>query len=175
MDGQFIRPHPSLQIRTDNRRTLPLSHFQLLVVVEPNPETWTLSPGEEATYAYRTRLLSEMIMDELTEDHNPEAYDRLVVLWIKGSLFPYSNPVVEELSDLTITSLFDYGHLEHLGYYISGVSLYHPDWRAAVIGAADQQEVIRVGNVLQDSGLWTTVLGRYCYPEEALQPYLKTD
>jgi hypothetical protein len=173
MDGEIIQPHPSLRIRTDDRRSLPLSDFQILVVVEPNPETWTLSRGEEAAFTYRTRLLSELIMDELTEDYNREAYELLVVLWIKGSLFPYSNPVVEELSDLTITSLFDYGHLEHLGYYISGVSLYHPDWQAAVIGAADQQEVIRVGNVLQDSGLWTTVLGRYCYPIEGLQPYLK--
>lgn len=178
MSTRLIQPHPSLSIRSEDRHLLPLSNFQLLIVVEPNPETWTLAPGEESTYSYRTQLLSEMIMDEITDDGSDphqEAFSKLVVVWLKGSLFPYSNQVIEELSDLTITTLFDYGHLEHLGYYITGISIANPDWHAAVIGAAEQQEVIRVGNVVQENGLWTTVLARYCYPLAALKPYLRQE
>lgn len=178
MTRKLIQPHPALQIRTEKRRELPLSEFQLLIIVEPNPEHWTLHPGEEARFAHRTHQLSDLIMDELTDNgsaHNLDAYQQMIVLWIKGSLVPYSNPVIEELSDLTITNLFDYGHLQHLGYYITGISIYHPDWKAAVIGAAEQQEVIRVGNVVQENGLWTTILTRYCYPNKALNPYLEQD
>lgn len=178
MTREKIQPHPSLQIRFGDRSELPLTDFQLLIIVEPDPEYWTLNPGEEALFTYRTHLLSNLIMDELTEGglaNNLDAYQQMTVIWIKGSLVPYSNPVIEELSDLTITNLFDYGHLEHLGYYITGISIYHPDWKTAVIGSAEHQEVIQIGNVVQDNGLWTTVLARYCYPIEALRPYLEQD
>jgi len=49
-----------------------------------------------------------------------------------------------------------------MGYYLKGIAQEHPDWKVAVVGAMLEEDVIRVSNFVDQIGLSTTVLTRYC-------------
>jgi hypothetical protein len=170
MSQTKIVPHLGLEIRPEDQETLPLSSFQLYVFVEPSPPVWMRTQAEEAQYTREVSRLAEQIKAELRA--LPGAIPQPGILWIKSRQFPYTNPLIGEFGDLPFTAIADQAELEHLAYMITGISILHPQWRAAVIGAAQNLEVIRVGNVIQTNGLWATLLVRYCYPAQALQPYL---
>lgn len=170
MSQTKIVPHLGLEIRPEDQETLPLSSFQLYVLVEPTPPAWMHTQAEEEQYTREVSRLAAQIKAELHA--LPGDIPQPGILWIKSRQVPYTNPLVGEFGSLPFTTITDWGELEHLAYMVTGISILHPQWRAAVIGAAQNLEVIRVGNVIQTNGLWATLLVRYCYPSQALQPFL---
>ncbi|MFZ6030670.1 MAG: hypothetical protein ACOYYS_23435 [Chloroflexota bacterium] len=76
-------------------------------------------------------------------------------LWVGGSVegdLPcYYKGLIEFFPGVTFSG--DYETDEDLRYYIRSVALEHPDWRVAVIGAMYEDEIMRVANAIQESGL----------------------
>lgn len=164
--------HPDIKISDADFSSLPLGNFHIVIVVEPNPETWM---EREEDWDNLKRLLttySQSIVDEIESEFNPslvvvpfaEDVKDTWLMVVGEEEVPFYFPDVAESSDLTIA--MDGDDFEKTRCFLRGVREEHPEWRVAVMGGVYEDEVVRVANMVKDIGLDTTVVKRYCISSE---------
>jgi hypothetical protein len=167
---QFVvEPSPNISISDADEAGLPLSYFHLVVLVEPDPETYMAMPGDIHKLEFVLRTLAASIRNEVNPHRLveydidiPEDIERTCYVWVRYGDSDLFDDVAASVRDHVTFTLVDASDLEHLTYYLQGLTSNHPDWRAAVIGGMFEDDVIRIANLIQDFGLETTVLTRYC-------------
>jgi len=173
MTDFIVPPNPEVKISSLDFEHLPLINFHIIAVVEPDPESWMPNLGDDDNLGATLEVYTEMVSDELYPDFNLSSlavevasdvkYPRLV--WIGGGDISYYFGGIE--GPFVVTFPFYFDEYEDLRYYIKGVAKEHPDWRVAVLGAMYEDDVIRVANAIQEAGLDTTVIARYCLSSKA--------
>ncbi|MFH1633719.1 MAG: hypothetical protein ABIG63_06860 [Chloroflexota bacterium] len=171
----ILQPSPRVTISDAPTAELPLYSFHLIVLVEPDPETWMHQPGSEEIWGEIVQRQNDAIEDELRSDSPglsdiPSQVDYFCTTF---ALIHYEDAYnfYDQLLEMgfihTIFHLIDYNHLDNFGYYVKGIAHENPTWRVAVIGAMLKEDVIRIANLVSETGLSTTVLSRYCLTRES--------
>jgi hypothetical protein len=169
-----VEPAPGVSISDADIPDLPLAHFHLVIIVEPDPETWMPQLDSEDALDGVIKLHNEGMLFELVDMDAP--------LTIK---LPPSELVDEpqkvrlhfeepEFGFYTYVGWFcdaafhctDYSESRAFDYYLKAILAEHPEWRVAVVGAVLEDDVIRVANRIDALGFATTILTRYCIPGE---------
>ena len=157
MPDFLIQPSPKVILSDASSAELPLHTFNLLILVEPDPETWMVRPGSSDNWGEIVNGYNEAISDEFIDIdipylallQNNDAYD----------IFDY----LVDIGFVNITfHLVDYNDLSSFAYYLQGIIRDHPAWQASVIGAMLEEDIIRIANLVSETGLSTTILTRYC-------------
>jgi len=174
MTDFIVPPHPNVKISSLDFEHLPLVNFHIVAVVEPDPESWMPNLGDDNNLNAALEVYTQMVSDELYPDFDLStlavevatdvSYPRAI--WVGGGAVSF---YYEDIADVHAKAAFtfDFEEYEDLCFYIKGVAQEHPDWRVAVLGAMFEDDVIRVANVIQEAGLDTTVITRYCLSSKA--------
>ena len=166
--------NPQIKVSDLEFPNLLLGNFHMVVLSEPDPETWMANLDEEEEFAEILHKHSEQIIEELygefklPEDGLKIANDvqRNILVAVGEAEVPrYYYQAVDSAH-----AIFKFEETEYrqLGYYLHGVRKQHPDWRVAVVGAAYEDEVVRVANKVQEAGFDTTIVARYCISSHSL-------
>lgn len=167
--------HPEIEISELEFPHLLLGNFHMVVLSEPDPETWMAHPEEEDAFIELLKIHSELIVDELygeieiPEDGIEIADDVqetiLVAVGESVEIPLYYHHAVSYAHAVFRSEDFEY---KRFSYFLRGVSEEHPGWRVAVIGGVYEDEIVRVANTVQEAGFDTTIVTRYCIPSNAL-------
>jgi hypothetical protein len=169
---QFMFPPlAGVTISDADETALPISFFHIVVIVEPDPESYMpvaedLEKLGEVIYDLYARFDVDANPNNpvVKPDANPEDTQETIYLWLRN--FDEDANYFKSLAETAYASVsfnvFDPEDTGHLEYYLTGLKMSHPGWRIAVIGAMYEDEVIRIANFLQNFGFPTTVLTRYC-------------
>jgi len=173
MTNFIVQPNPQIKISDQDSVHLPLLNFHFIALVEPDPENWMPFLGDGPKLSSILELYTEIIFDELDPDE-PRSREDIdfapdfvfpKVLWVGGTALSFYDEIAEIYARVVFND--DYEEYEDLRYYFQGVARAHPTWRVAVLGAMFEDDVIRVANAIQESGLETTVIQRYCLSSDA--------
>ncbi|MBC8506945.1 MAG: hypothetical protein ISR58_20750 [Anaerolineales bacterium] len=162
MPDFIIQPSPKVIISDASNSELPLHTFELLILVEPDPETWMVRPGGSDNWSEIVNSYNEAIADEFPDYAIP--FMALLHYQDAYNIFDY---LVDIGFVNVIFHLFDYNDLSSFEYYLRGIIAEHPTWKVGVIGAMLEEDVIRIANFVSETGLPTTVLNRYCLTRES--------
>ncbi|MBC8497301.1 MAG: hypothetical protein ISS57_01545 [Anaerolineales bacterium] len=173
MNDFIVQPNPQINISDQDFAHLPLFNFHIIALVEPDPESWMPFLGDGSKLSSTLELYSEIIFDELDPDEQQtwegvELASDVVfprILWVGGTALAFYDEIAEIYARVVFNR--DYEEYEDLRFYIQGVAQDHPAWRVAVLGAMFEDDVIRVANAIQESGLETTIIQRYCLSSDA--------
>ncbi len=173
MTNFIVQPNPQIKISDQDSAQLPLLNFPIIALVEPDPESWMPYLGDGPKLSSILELYTEIIFGELDPDE-PLSREEInfaldfifpKVLWVGGTALSFYDEIAEIYARVVFND--DYEEYEDLRYYIQGVARAHPNWRVAVLGAMFEDDVIRVANAIQESGLETTIIQRYCLSSDA--------
>lgn len=166
----------NLTISTADRFTLPIRTFDLLILIDPDPESWMPHPEDEEAFDELRLAYNDLIADELegrddVEGQVPENLPPFVetrVIWAGVEDDELYGLVAEQAA----TVKFSYYNVEddifaELAYFLQGLYTAHPKLRVAVVGATMEYEVMAVGNLAAELGFATTILTRYCISQDA--------
>jgi hypothetical protein len=157
---------PDIHISDESAAELPLTDFDLLIIVEPDPEHYLLAPDNEEAL--------QVVLDHLLEEFNEELGQDLFdseeapplpgprLAWLSYEADDYFITFMEDNPVSVYFRLEDAADLEAFEDYLTGASSNHPDWRVGVFGGMYEDDVMRVAGMVQEAGLQTTVLKRYC-------------
>jgi hypothetical protein len=168
MTNFSTEPISEIQIRDESADQLPLSHFHLVIVVEPDPERYYLRPEDEEALDTVLDHLTESLALELDPETLPgrpgdlETADQTRLAWISYEAEDYFIDYFEEVRMNIYFPVKDPADTEAIQDYLKGAAANHPGWRTAVIGAMYEDDVLRIAGLVQEAGLDTTVLTRYC-------------
>jgi len=171
----IVEPNPSVVISDAEIADLPLSNFHIVAVVEPDPESWMAHQKDEEKLSELLGIYCDLIDGELFKDSElnsvlaqTAAFSSGVieprVIWVGGLESHFFEPI-SYWSSVIFNDYYE--ELEDLRYYVRGVADEHQNWRAAVIGAMYEDEVMRVANMFEESGLDVIVLTRYCLSRQS--------
>ncbi len=164
----------NLTLSTADLTALPIRAFDVLILVEPDPEGWMPHPQDEEAFEEVVLFYNDLITHELEgwEGHEvPESPLPIVetrVIWTGIDEGEVYGMVAEHWA----TAKFRYFNVDgelfaELAYYLQGLYLAHPKFRVAVVGATIENEVMEVGNLVAGFGFETTILTRYCFSQDA--------
>lgn len=170
MSNFIVEPNPKVIITDADSRELSLLSFHIVVIVEPDPETWMGSVEMEVGDVIQ--LFNEGLHAELDPESDiyrgqtrillsPDEVDRPILLWVKytGEDNLFDEPAYT--ADVTFR-LSEYDNFEHLGFYLQGIKQSHPNWNVAIVGGMFEDDVIRIANFISEIGFPTTVVTRQC-------------
>lgn len=171
-----VEPLPGVILSDEDMQGLPLLSFHLGVIVEPDPESYLLIPGDSEFFGpyLHDKFIEfekELDLDSPIASHPLFQQDRdsTEFVWLKYQ--DESVNVFTKFANHAFTTvqflLFNGKDSESFGYYLKGIYADHPDWRVAIIGASFEDEVIYFANCVQNMGFSTTVLTRYCMSKQA--------
>lgn len=167
--------HSTVVVTDADWDELPLRRFNIVILVEPNMEWLWPSPQVER--------LAQTVWEDVIEELTNFADDRDDVAVRNDDLSPEVDIVMARIGSASFEIFegakeaayvtFPQGMIQpycdvlrHLGYWLTGVHKDHPRWTAVIIGASLENEIPRVANVAAEIGIATTILERYCIPEE---------
>ena len=158
--------HPKVSLSQAADPDLPLPAFQVLVVVEPDPESWMPKANTEQV----TRHAAQRVLQEQARGMEREVLDPPVVIWLGGLCTQLFEPL-GEVAQVALAELRmpDYTALRHLIYFMRGLRRQHPAWQCAVVGATLEDDVVQAANALAKTGWTVTLLARYCVSLEAFE------
>ena len=166
---------PKVKVSDADIRELPLYNFHVVVVVEPDPETWALPDEEFESLSEFLEMQCDLIAQDVIDSDEladialpPRAKDveqTLMIIATEGlDVLLYFEPV-DQYSQFTIKdNNFEFDKLRLL---LDGIAKSHPEWnRIAIVGGVYEDEVIRAANTVQAAGFDTTIVTRYCISEK---------
>ncbi len=166
---------PKVKVSDADIRELPLYNFHVVVVVEPDPETWVLPDEEFESLSEFLEMQCDLIAQDVIDSDEladialpPRAKDveqTLMIIATEGlDVLLYFEPV-DQYSQFTIKdNNFEFDKLRLL---LDGIAKSHPEWnRIAIVGGVYEDEVIRAANTVQAAGFDTTIITRYCISEK---------
>jgi 5,10-methenyltetrahydromethanopterin hydrogenase len=166
--------HPKVKVSELDIPDLTLCNFHIVLVAEPDPETWMITTDDEEQFHETLEIISDLILNEVFG--NGELPDLKVELakdveeprlvTVGECEIPWFFPRLEWIS----RARFGFSDFEFkdLGFYLQGIANQYPTWRVAVVGAVIHDEVTRIANVAQKAGLDTTIVTRYCFTSQSL-------
>lgn len=171
-----VEPLPGVVLSDEDMQGLPLLSFHLVVIVEPDPDSYLLIPEDTEKFGYYLHdkfidFDKELDLDSPISSHPLFQQDResTEFIWLK-----YQDELVNIFTNFAAHAFTKVQFLlsngedsESLGYYLKGIYADHPDWRVAIIGASFEDEVIYFANYVKTMGFSTTVLTRYCMSKQA--------
>lgn len=171
MNNNIVEPLPGVIVTDDDEKALPLRSFHLIVIVEPDPESYLLPPGDLekfGQYLYEKYELFDIELDPDNPLSIPSTFiddiEETAVIWLRYS-DDFTN-LFSKFADMPYTKanfiLWDASDMRHFEYYLKGIKEQHPAWRVAVIGAVFEDEVMQIANIISNNGFTTHVLTRYC-------------
>ena len=174
MPDYIIQPSSKVTISDAPKTELPLPSFDLLILVEPDPETWMAQPGTSEVWGEIIANHNDAIEDEILDDGPvpnpppvvPIALTTDLALLRYNDAYTFYDPLLEFWIH-AVFLLTDYSDLEYFKLFLKGIASEHPDFRVAVIGAMLEEDVIRIANLVSETGLATTVITRYCLTRES--------
>ena|GEM_PF-3581623 len=173
MTNFIVQPNPHIKNSDQDFTRLPLLNFHIIALVEPDSESRMPFLGDGLKLCSILEIYTEIIFDELDPDEprSREEQDFAPdvvfpkVLWVGGTALSFYDEFAEIYSSVVFND--DYEEHEDLRYFIQGVAQKHPTSRVAVLGAMFEDDMIRVANAIQESGLETTIIQRYCLSSDA--------
>ena len=168
MTDETLKPLPGVIISNSDENETPITSFDLVIIVEPDPESYMPLPGD-------INKLNEYIMglyknyDNEFNPDNPLNIKEPVVVWLRY----YSEEVnyFDEFANVSLArvifNIFDSEDLEQFNFYLQGFVKSFPEGKAALIGGMFEDEVIYVANFILNFGLDVTILSRYCLSNRA--------
>jgi hypothetical protein len=166
---------PKVKVSDADIRELPLYNFHVVVVVEPDPETWALPDEEFESLSELLEMQCDLIAQDVIDSDElvdmalpPRAKDveqTLMIIATEGlDVLLYFEPV-DQYSQFTIKDNdFEFDKLRLL---LDGIAKSRPEWnRIAIVGGVYEDEVIRAANTVQAAGFDTTIVTRYCISEK---------
>jgi hypothetical protein len=169
MTDFLVKPNPKVVITDADVTELSLLSFHVIVIVEPDPETWMALPGGNAGEVldlFNMGLSAELDLEsniylDPNIVHQPDGIEYPCLLWVKytgdDNLFDESAYLADAIFRLT-----DYENFQHMEFYCRGIQRSNPDWTVAIVGGMFEDDVIRVANFISDIGFSTTVIARQC-------------
>lgn len=166
--------NPQVEVSELAFPTLLLGNFHIVIVSEPDPETWMANLDETGEFAQILQIHSELIVEELYGEFElPEGgleiaddVQRNILVAVGETEVPRYYYQAVEFAHAVFK--FEEMEYEQLSYYLRGVADQHPDWRVAVVGGVYEDEVVRVANTVQKAGFDTTIVTRYCISSHSL-------
>ena len=170
MTNFLVKPNRHVVITDADSRELPILSFHIVVIVEPDPETWMgaveLNFGE-ALELFVDGLDAELFPDDTIDSKEikiattPDGLDRPILLWVKytGDDNLFDKPAYTADA---IFRLAEYDQFDHLEFYLQGIKRSHPDWKVAIVGGTYEDDIMRVANFIEGLGFAATVLTRQC-------------
>lgn len=166
----MIELNPGVKVSDLDMSLLPLFNFHIVVVVEPDPESWALPNNDKERFSQLLEMRSELIVDDIFQNDTepgvitaPAAGDvseTLIITVGEGQGFYYFTPMLEYSSYTASLNDFDFDKLRVL---LDGIIKNFPLWkRVAVVGGVYEDEIIRVANTVQKAGFDTTIITRHC-------------
>jgi len=167
MTDKITSVHHKVEISDLDFSLLPLCNYHIVIVVEPDPETWMTPDDDFEKFSQLLVTYSELILDELVREFDPASLrvpiakdvKETMLIMVGESRVPLYFHRVAEYCDAIFS--FEDVDFEKLEIFLRGVVQKHPAWRVAVIGAMYEDEIARVANIVQTTGLDTTILTRY--------------
>jgi len=164
-------PSPMLVITDAGADQLPLANFDLVIIIEPDPVAYKPLGREIENLGFLLQDIETAFTEEVTSACNlidaflpPDDGDETAFVWVRyfDDVLPYFRKIAETIFCRAAFSLMDYDELEHFRCYVQGVAVHHRKWKVAVMGGMLGDDVVRIANLVQEAGLSTTVLTRYC-------------
>ena len=166
--------HRQVKVSDLDFPSLPLCNFHIVIVSEPDPETWMAHPDDKDEFAQILQIHSELIFDEMVRDFDISEIKVDIADDVDGELLvavgEYEVPLYYYLAIEFAQAVFSFENVKYdkLSYFMNGIVQKHPDWRVAVVGGVYEDEVVRVANTVQEAGLDTTIVARYCISSQSL-------
>lgn len=168
--------NPQIKISNDDESTLPMCHFNAIIVVEPDEEEWAITIEEEdqavldSIFLRGEILINDLYPDDIDAPPPPpppdlEIAEETRLIWLKNIGLNY----FENAKEFFMASFRyeDYAQPpEEFDWYLQSAYTHHPEWRIAVIGAMLEYEVTDIANKVQQTGFDTTIVTRYCMTSE---------
>lgn len=164
---------PRVKISDVDISSLPLRNFHIVILVEPDPETWMMPEEDEDNLSQLLDMYSELIIDDALGDIDPanitvpiakDVEETLIVIVSQSYEVLYFEPVAEYGDFIINNNDFEF---ERLRVLLEGIAKNYPAWkRIAIIGGMFGDEILRVANVVQAAGFDTTIVTRYCISEK---------
>ena len=168
-----ISLHPKVKISDLDISSLPLCNFHIVVLVEPDPETWMAPEIDEDSFTQLLKMYSELIIDEVVGDFDPtiitvpiakDVEQTLIIMVSESHEAVYFEPVAEYSDFIVNNNNFEF---ERLRLLLDGIVKNHPAWnRIGIIGGMYGDDIVRVANAVQAAELDTTIVTRYCISEK---------
>lgn len=174
-----IEPVPGIVISDHEESMLPLQTFQIICVVENDPESYMSFPEDSEKLE---ALMNEMLKRFSIEvDSEGSKFDKRSNDQFKPTDFVWLYCDSED-SDVDINYFRKFAEVsnakvkikywgnedtENIKFFLQGVFCSHPDWQIAVIGSMFEDEVMTIANLSKGIGFATTILTRYCLSKKA--------
>lgn len=177
MPEENIPLHPGVKIRDEMPYDWPLCATEVLVFVEPAPGNWIVEPrDEEAHEALWNSVLDRIdqecygLVDDEPLEHDPriEIIEYPLVVWLKNGEMGEDFYTCFTTGVAEASFNYEVGQAqpevpEYFLLFMQTIHAKYPDWRVTVVGAMFEDEVTRVANALQELGMETIILTRYCF------------
>ena len=171
----LVAPNPEVVISNSDVTDISLLSFHIIVVVEPDPETWMALPGNnigDVVDLFNMGLSAELdpesdiYLNDENIVHHPDEIQYPNLLWIR---YMDDDNFFDEAAFLSdaIFRLSNYDAFQHLDFYLQGLKQSHPDWKVAVVGGMFEDDVMRIANFISENGFSTTVIARQCISRNA--------
>jgi hypothetical protein len=174
-----VEPLPGIVICDAEETELPLQTFQIICIVESDPESYMSYPEDSKNRKYRMKEMLKRFKVEV--DPEGSKFDKRVdserkptnFIWLYYDSEEYEEDInyfkkFAEASYARVNfKLWDSEDTENLKFYLQGVFSLHPDWQVAIIGSMFEDEVMTNANLSKEIGFPTTVLTRYCLSRKA--------
>ena len=168
MENLLSSLNSQVKISDQDFSLLPLCNFHVIILAEPDPETWMTPPDDIEKFDQLLNMYSELILDEISSDIDPSVIaveidkvigDPLLIMAGENKVPQYFRPVAEFCN---IIFSFENLDFENLRYFLRGLFEKHSGLRVAILGGMFEDEVVRVANVTSETGFDTTIISRYC-------------
>jgi len=174
-----VEPLPGIVISDAEEAELPIQTFQIICIVENDPESYMSFPEDSKNRKY---LMKEMLKRfKIEVDPEGSKYDKrpdgerkpTSFIWLYYDSEEYEEDInyfkkFAEASYARVNiKLWDSEDIENLKFYLQGAFYSHPDWQVAVIGSMFEDEVMTIANLSKGIGIPTTILTRYCLSRKA--------
>ena len=171
---ESVQLNPKVKISDLDLTSLPLWHFHIVVLVEPDPETWIMPDDDMDNLDKLLSMYSDLIIDDVFGDIDPsiittptpdDVKDTFIIMAGEGLGQSFSFEPVIGYSDFIVNNNnFEFDKLRLL---LDGIAKNYPTKKkVAVVGGMYGDEIVRAANAIQSADFDTTIVTRYCISEK---------
>lgn len=171
---ESVQLDPKVKISDLDLSSLPLRNFHIVVVVEPDPETWAMPDDDMENFSKLLEMYAELIIDDAIGEVDPSAITVPIPEDVKKTFiimvgegfggYYHFEPVVE-YSDFIVNA--DNFEFEKLRLLLDGIAKNYPtEDSVGIVGGMYGDEIVRAANAVQSLGFDTTIVTRYCISEK---------
>jgi hypothetical protein len=171
---ESVQLDPKVKVSDLDLSSLPLRNFHIIVVVEPDPETWAMPDDDMENLSELLKMYSKLIIDDAIGEIDPSSITvpisedvKKTFIIMAGEGFGgdyYFKPVVTYSDFIVNSNNFEF---EELCLLLDGIAKNYPTQnRVGIVGGMYGDEIIRAANAIQSSGFNTTIITRYCISEK---------